>query len=133
MNTTGRIQERIQNRHKLLDYFTIVKREGATEKEIVKDLGPWATEALEDLVALGLVKRKGGKVCGLQARRKALGANSGGGAMIEALAFLLGVPAALIAGAAWDERRKAREKRRKRMERIALRDLRVLKRELGLK
>jgi hypothetical protein len=54
-------QERIQNRHKLLDYFTIVKWEGATEKEIVKDLGPWATKALEDLVALGLVERKGGK------------------------------------------------------------------------
>jgi Flp pilus assembly protein TadB len=53
--------------------------------------------------------------------------------MIEALAFLLGAPAALIAGAVWDWRRKAREKRRKRMERIALRDLKVIKRELGLK
>jgi Flp pilus assembly protein TadB len=53
--------------------------------------------------------------------------------MIEALAFLLGVPAALIAGAVCDERRKAREKRRKRMERIALRDLRVIKKEMGLK
>jgi Flp pilus assembly protein TadB len=53
--------------------------------------------------------------------------------MIEALAFLLGVPAALIAGAAWDERRKAREKRRKRMERIALRYLREIKREMGIK
>jgi Flp pilus assembly protein TadB len=53
--------------------------------------------------------------------------------MIEAMAFLLGVPAALIAGAVCDERRKAREKRRKRMERIALRDLREIKREMGIK
>jgi Flp pilus assembly protein TadB len=49
--------------------------------------------------------------------------------MIEALAFLLGIPAALITGAILDERRKAREKRRKRMERIALRDLKEIKKE----
>jgi hypothetical protein len=47
--------------------------------------------------------------------------------------FLIGVPAALIALAVWDERRKAREKRRKRMEKIALRDLRAIKKEMGLK
>jgi hypothetical protein len=54
-------KDRIQQRHKLLDYLVIVKWEGASREEIVKDLGPWATEALKDLVALGLVKRKGGK------------------------------------------------------------------------
>jgi hypothetical protein len=59
MNMTDRIQERIRNRHKLLDYLTVVRWEGAEEKEIISDVGPWATQALEDLVALGLVKRKG--------------------------------------------------------------------------
>jgi hypothetical protein len=59
MNMTDRIQERIRNRHKLLDYLTVVRFEGAEEKEIISDVGPWAPQALEDLVALGLVKRKG--------------------------------------------------------------------------
>jgi len=47
--------------------------------------------------------------------------------------FLVGVPAALIALAVLDECRKARERRRKRMERIALRDLLAIKKEMGLK
>jgi hypothetical protein len=47
--------------------------------------------------------------------------------------FLVGVPIALIALAVWDERRKAREKSRKRMEKIALGDLRIIKKEMGLK
>jgi hypothetical protein len=59
MNMIDQIQERIWNRHKLLDYLVIVKWEGATKEEIVKDIGPDAPRALEDLVALGIVKRKG--------------------------------------------------------------------------
>jgi hypothetical protein len=47
--------------------------------------------------------------------------------------FLVGVPVVLNALAVWDERRKAREKRRKRMEKIALGDLRIIKKEMGLK
>jgi hypothetical protein len=51
--------------------------------------------------------------------------------MIEALVFLLGVPAALIAGAVLDERRKAREIRRKKMEKIALSYINKIKKSEG--
>jgi hypothetical protein len=55
MNT----QERIQYRHKILDYLVIEKPEGASKEEI-SALGD-VEKSLGDLVYMGLVRKKGGK------------------------------------------------------------------------
>jgi len=55
MNT----QERIQQRHKILDYIVIEKPEGASKDEIMS-LGD-VEKSLGDLVYMGLVRKNGGK------------------------------------------------------------------------
>jgi hypothetical protein len=57
MNT----QERIQQRHKLLDYLVIEKPEGASLGVLSSIFGAGTVRAVDDLLYLGLIKEKGGK------------------------------------------------------------------------